>query len=84
MPSLDWRGVKFFAYPHEPRQVHGFVGGIGGPEVIVSLADDGAVGLADRDDALQGASRGEVRKVLSAAAQCYSDLLDLWEAMHLG
>jgi hypothetical protein len=63
--SLDDGGVKFMAFPqdHEPRHVHGFIGGIGGPEVIVDLKRDETVDLAARDDAVQGANRSEVRKV---------------------
>jgi hypothetical protein len=84
--SLDDGGVKFMAYPqdHEPRHVHGFVGGIGGPEVIVDLKADGTVDLADRDDAVQGANRSEVRKVLAAADRRFVDLVALWDAMHVG
>jgi hypothetical protein len=83
--SLDGGGVKFMAFPqdHEPRHVHGFVGGIGGPEVIVDLKADGTVGLAARDDAVQGANRSEVRKVLAAAARRFGDLIILWDAMHI-
>ena len=84
MSSLDDGGVKFMAYPqdHEPRHVHAFIGGIGGPEVIVDLKSDGTVDLADRDDAVQGANRSEVRKALAAADRRFVDLVDLWNAMH--
>jgi hypothetical protein len=82
--SLDDGGVKFVAFPqdHEPRHVHGFIGGIGGPEVIVDLNADGAVCLANRVDAVQGATRSEVRKALTAAARRFDDLVALWDAMH--
>jgi hypothetical protein len=83
--SLDDGGVKFVAFPqdHEPRHVHGFVGGIGGPEVIVDLKPGGTVGLARRNDAVQGANRSDVRKVLAAAARRFADLVNLWDAMHI-
>jgi hypothetical protein len=86
MGSLDHGGVKFMAYPedHEPRHVHGFLGGIEGPEVIVNLKADGTVDLAERDDAVQGASRSEVRKVLIAARRRFADLVALWDTMHVG
>ncbi len=86
MGSLDDGGVKFMAYPqdHEPRHVHGFIGGIGGPEVIVELKAEGIVDLAVRVDAVQGANRGEVRKVLAAADRRFADLVALWDAMHDG
>ncbi|MEA2787182.1 MAG: hypothetical protein QOF71_3286 [Candidatus Eremiobacteraeota bacterium] len=86
MSSLDDGGIKFMAYPqdHEPRHVHGLVGGIGGPEVIVDLKMDGTVGFADRDDAVRGANRAEVRKVLAAADRRFVDLVALWHAMHVG
>ena len=85
MGSLDDGGIKFMAFPqdHEPCHVHGFVGGIGGPEVIVELKADGVVDLADRVDAVQGANRSEVRKVLAAAARRFADLVLLWDAMHV-
>jgi hypothetical protein len=83
--SLDDGGVKFMAFPqdHEPCHVHGFVGGIGGPEVIVDLKADGTVDLAVREDAVQGANRSEVRKVLAAAVRRFDDLITLWDAMHI-
>jgi hypothetical protein len=82
--SLNVGGVKFMIYPddHEPRHVHGLIGGIGGPEVIVELNLDGTVCLARRDDAVQGATRSEVRKALNAAASRFDDLAVLWDAMH--
>jgi hypothetical protein len=78
------RGVLFLAYPqdHEPRHVHGFIGGANGSEVIVDLQADGTVDLAYRDDAVQGANRSEVRKVLRAAARRFDDLVALWDNMH--
>ncbi|HEX3465924.1 MAG TPA: DUF4160 domain-containing protein [Candidatus Elarobacter sp.] len=84
MSSLDTGGVKFMAYPddHEPRHVHGLIGGIGGPEVVVELSLDRTVCLARRVDAVQGATRSEVRKVLAAAADRFDDLIALWDSMH--
>lgn len=82
--SLDAGGVKFMVYPddHEPRHVHGLIGGIGGPEVIVELHLDRTVCLARRVDAVRGATRSEVRKVLAAAAGRFDDLVVLWGSMH--
>jgi len=84
MSCLDAGGVKFMAYPndHGPRHVHGLVGGMGGPEVIVDLNDDRTVCLARRVDAVRGATRSEVRKVLAAAASRFDDLVALWDSMH--
>ena len=52
--------------------------------MIVDLKADGTVGLADRDDAVQGANRSEVRKVLAAADRRFVDLVAVWDAMHVG
>jgi hypothetical protein len=66
--------------------VHGFVGGKpkgkGIGEVIVDLRADRTVTLADRDDAVRGATRSEVRKVLRAAAIGFDELVIAWEKMH--
>ena len=84
MSSLNAGGVKFMVYPndHEPRHVHGLVGGIGGPEVIVELNLDGTVHLARRVDAVKGATRSDTRRALVAAARHFDDLVALWNAMH--
>ena len=82
--SLDAGRVKFMAYPddYEPRHVHGLIGGIGGPEVIVELRLERTVCLARRVDAVRGATRSDVRKVLAAAADRFDDLVLLWDSMH--
>jgi hypothetical protein len=81
--SLRFGGVLFKVYPqdHEPRQVHGF---IGGAEVIVDLHPDGTVRLADRNDCIRPghAKRTDVRKILNAAAECFDELVAKWEKMH--
>jgi hypothetical protein len=73
----------FRIYPqdHEPRHVHGF---IGGTEIIVDLGIDGTVRLADRDDCIRpgNAKRSDVRKILDAATECFEELVALWEKMH--
>ena len=78
--SLRVDGVRFVAYSndHPPRHVHGFAGET---EVIVDLRMDGTVRLADRDDAIRpaNANRSEVRKILSAAALHFEELVELWE-----
>ena len=84
MSSLNAGGVKFMVYPndHEPRHVHGLIGGVGGPEVIVELNLDRTVHLARRVDAVQGATRSEVRRALAVAARHSDDLVAIWNAMH--
>ena len=81
--SLKFRGVLFVAYSndHSPRHVHGFAGDT---EVIVNLRFDGAVALANRDDAIRpaNAKRSEVKKILTAAARHFEELVELWEAIH--
>jgi hypothetical protein len=78
--SLRFRGVRFVAYvnDHPPRHVHGFCGGV---EAIVDLRTDGAIALADRDDAIRpaNAKRSDVRKILKAAAKHFDELTALWE-----
>lgn len=65
-----------------PRSFAACIGGVHGPEVVVDLRADGTVDLANRDDAVQGANRAEVRKVLRAAARRFDDLVVLWDKMH--
>jgi hypothetical protein len=76
-------GVRFKLYPedHLPRHAHGLYAGI---EVIVTLQADRTVALALRDDAVQprNAKRGDVRKVLEAAAEHFDALVIAWERMH--
>jgi len=84
--GLDTGGVVFLVYPqdHEPRHVHGFVGSPTGPEVIVALLPDGTVDLADRKDAVNGANRTEIKKVLRSAQLHFDRLVQLWDRMHNG
>jgi hypothetical protein len=81
--SLRFGNVLFIAYPqdHEPRHVHGFSAET---ETIVDLGSDGTVGLADRPDCIRpgNAKRGDVRKILNAAAEHFNELVLLWERMH--
>jgi hypothetical protein len=79
--GLVEREVRFLAFPqdHEPRHIHGFIGSV---EVIVDLRADGSIDLASRADAVRGATRSEVRKVLDAAERRYYDLVAIWERMH--
>jgi hypothetical protein len=73
----------FRIYPqdHDPRHVHGF---IGGTEIIVDLRRDGTIRLADRNDCIRpgNTKRSDVRKILDAAAECFEELVALWEKMH--
>jgi UPF0288 family protein (methanogenesis marker protein 3) len=73
--------VRFHLYPqdHEPRHAHGL---IGHGQVIVDLRSDGTVTLAKRPDAVIGANKNEVRKVLHAAVAYYDELVAAWERMH--
>ncbi|WP_158822626.1 DUF4160 domain-containing protein [Granulicella sp. S156] len=83
MGSTKFGGVLFVAYPndHLPRHVHGFTGGI---EVIVDLLLDGNAALAERADAVRppNAKRSDVKKILSAAAAYFDELVELWEKNH--
>ena len=49
----------------------------------MDLREDGTVALADRDDAVTGATRSEVKKVLRAAALAFDRLVAVWEEMHV-
>ncbi len=82
MSGLRSGAVRFRAYPqdHEPRHVHGF---IGGGEVIVDLRSDGSVALADRKDCVNRVTVSEVRKVLAEAAESFSALVAAWDQMHV-
>jgi len=83
MTTVCAGGVRFKLYPedHLPRHAHGLYAGT---EVIVDLAADGTVRLADRVDAIQpgNAKRSDVRRVLQMAAEHFDALVDAWEAMH--
>lgn len=83
MTTLRVGEVRFRIYPqdHHPRHVHAF---IGLAEVIVNLRADGSVALACRPDAVCEATRSDVRRVLSAAAEAFDELAAAWEAMHHG
>jgi hypothetical protein len=81
--SRRFAGVLFVAYPqdHIPRHVHGF---LGETELIVDLAEDGNVAIADRKDAVRpaNAKRSDIRRILLIAAEHFDDLVELWETMH--
>ena len=83
MASRRLGGVLFVAYPqdHTPRHVHGFRGEA---EVIIQLADDGTVAIANRRDAIRpaDAKRSDIRQILAAAAEHFDLLIELWEKMH--
>jgi hypothetical protein len=78
--SLRFGGVRFVAYSndHPPRHVHGFTGET---EAIVDLRLDGTVALAQRNDTVRpaNAKRSDVKKILSAAALHFEELVELWE-----
>ena len=61
--------------------MHGFTGAT---EIIVSLRRDGTITLADRKDCIRpgNAKFSDVRKILDAAAECFEDLVAVWEKMH--
>ena len=77
--SVRFGGVLFvaFANDHPPRHVHGF-------EAVVDLRIDGGVALSKRRDAVQpgNAKRSDVKKILTAAALHFEELVALWEEMH--
>jgi hypothetical protein len=52
--------------------------------VIVDLDLNGNVALADRPDYIRpgNAKRRDVRKILTAAAEHFDELVLLWERMH--
>ncbi len=83
MSSSKFGGVLFVAYPndHLPRHVHGFTGET---EAIVDLLPDGNAALAERADAVRpsNAKRSDVKKILSAAASHFDELVELWEKNH--
>lgn len=80
MGSRRFAGVLFVAYAndHPPRHVHGFAGET---EAIVDLRLDGGVALAKRKHAVRpaNAKRGDVKKILNAAALHFKELVALWE-----
>jgi len=86
LTSVRVREVLFRVYPQDHthrghRHVHGLIGSVA---VIVDLMGDGSVRVAQRNDAVQHATRSEVRKVLSEAAEGFDRLAEAWEEMHRG
>jgi hypothetical protein len=83
MGSSKFGGVLFVAYPNDdlPRHMHGFTGET---EAIVDLLPDGNAALAERADAVRpsNAKRSDVKKILSAAASHFDELVELWEKNH--
>ncbi len=83
MGSLRFGEVRFSAYPadHEPRHVHGFVGGT---EAVIDLMPDGIALLADRRKAVKpaDAKRSDVKNIVASAQEHFDELVVLWEAMH--
>lgn len=83
MPSLTFRGVKFFVYTddHEPRHIHCFAGGV---EVIINLPEDGVVVLArDGKGVFSGkVKRNDLKRILSIAVENFDELVNLWEEIH--
>ena len=83
VPSLRFDGVRFYVYldDHEPRHVHGRMGGA---EVIVDLRSQGGVAVARRaEDAVWGRTkRSEVKKILKIADRHFEELVGLWEEIH--
>jgi len=83
MGSLKFDGILFVAYSndHPPRHVHGF---LSETEVIVDLLLNGNVALAARKDAVRpaNAKRSTVKKILTAAALHFEELVALWEEIH--
>lgn len=81
--SRSFDGVLFVIYSndHPPRHVHGFAGET---EAIVDLRADGNVALAERRDSIRpaNAKRSDVKKILSAAARHFEELVELWEGVH--
>lgn len=82
MGTIYFGGCRFRIHPqdHEPVHAHGrYAETI----VVVELRPDGTVTLADRDDAIipGDAKRSDVRKILSAAAQCFEEIAAEWERM---
>ena len=81
--SKTFDGVRFMAYAadHEPPHVHGT---IGGGIVVLVLLENGAVGLAERKDAISpgNAPRNVVSKIQRTAAANVDELWALWEKVH--
>jgi hypothetical protein len=66
---------------HEPPHVHGTIAGV---IVILALLEDGAIGLADRTDAISpsNAPRNAVSRIQRVAAANVDELWALWEKVH--
>jgi hypothetical protein len=50
--------------------------------VIVELRANGTVALAGGSDRLVNAKRGDVRKILTVAAEHFDEIVRAWETMH--
>jgi hypothetical protein len=51
--------------------------------VILELLTDGAIRIADREDAVMplNAKRSDVKKIFSAACESYYEMIAIWERM---
>jgi hypothetical protein len=76
------RGVRFRIHPQDHHPIHAH-GRYAETIAIVELRADGTVALANRDDAIipGDAKRGDVRKILDAAADGFDEITAQWELM---
>lgn len=83
MGSKQLEGITFHVYSndHVPRHVHAFYQGT---EVVIELAVNGKVYLANRKYAIRpkNAKISVVRKLLRTAANHVAELNALWESIH--
>lgn len=83
MSSIRIGGIVFQIFPadHEPRHVHALYGNV---VVVVDLRYDRAVALSNRADAIApaNAKRSDIKKILTAAAEHFDELIAAWEKLH--
>lgn len=83
MSTIRVGGVRFWLYPQDHGPVHAH-GRYGETIAIVELRPNRTVALARRANRIvpRNAKRNDVRKILVAAAEHFTEIVDAWERMH--
>ena len=81
MGSVSFDGVSFRIYSedHEPPHAHGYYGST---RTVVRLENPDSVGVRRGSTKPRNAKQSDVRKIVAMAVEHYSELMEIWEAIH--